>query len=338
MSRLQDYLNNEWSPLSGGNTLQTVAKEEAIDNFALENLREMSQSTGSSSFGYSYSFYAMINFEADWYVGKYPVNSADRRLNEVVMEVIRRAFFSGIAGFMMDPITREYKAVTIRKLEYKYNLIKRFEYTEDIETDSPLMSSPKTTWKTATEEELPNIAICRWGYGWRGQGAWVFLNPYIRQQEFLYSQIYTYSKLLMKKIVYHVQNPAAAKTELEIFNDISPFIFNIKPDYMNGEALRNKFEEWGIDSKDALLIFEFIERFQKSYAALLGRNFNVDGKVSGERNLTSEINVSQSNLDQIQNTTDQLIGDFLKAVEEMTGVIIEQGGETYESTGTNGIY
>lgn len=337
MSTLEKYLNGEFNPISGGNKLQVIAKQEAIDDFAKSNLKEIVNSTSSTSYGYNYNFYQILNFEADYWTGKYVINSPDYYLNSIVMQTIRNAFFNGIGGFMMDIATREYKAITIKNLKMKYNLISDFEYTEDTTNESQILNNPNIKWKKATKEQLQTTAICRWGLGWRGQGAWVWLNPYVKTLESAYKQIYSYIKLSMKKIVYNVQNPSVAKTELEIFNDISPFIVNVQPDFMDGEVLKNKFEEWGLDPKDNLMIFKLIEETQKTYGYLLGRNTNVDGKLSGERNLTSEIQVSQNNLDQIQRTTDQFINDFIKQVEEITGVDIQQLDKEIDN-GTNGIY
>lgn len=139
----------------------------------------------------------------------------------------------------------------------------------------------------------PDIYILNYSAGgWGGLTKWLY---FLKQLERILKMFYNSGYALTKSIIYNVSDRSASLQELDIFFSNSPFIINTGDD----EILGNRFKPFELSSDSKMAIADYLNSFMEIYYALLGRRTNIDYKK--ERNITSEIAMSQDNYDILQN-------------------------------------
>lgn len=139
----------------------------------------------------------------------------------------------------------------------------------------------------------PDIYILNYSAGgWGGLTKWLY---FLKQLERILKMFYNSGYALTKSIIYNVSDKSASLQELDIFFSNSPFIINTGDD----EILGNRFKPFELSTDSKMAIADYLNSFMEIYYALLGRRTNIDYKK--ERNITSEIAMSQDNYDILQN-------------------------------------
>lgn len=169
---------------------------------------------------------------------------------------------------------------------------------------------------TIIGEELKNNYIRLYAPSYN-YGAYVRWIKFIRMWGELLKTINTYSYLLVKKIMYNVNDESAAVDEIKRFFDSnSPFLIN--KDTNSPDS--NKFEIAGGDSGGTNDIFTYYDRWLEIYYGLLGRKINVDRKK--ERNITNEVEMSEDNFDILENEIKVNRKNFLKLFSSRIGISV----------------
>lgn len=146
--------------------------------------------------------------------------------------------------------------------------------------------------------------------------------PFVKQQESLLKKMYMYSFVFHRKISYKAADLSTSTEELDMFfNEDVPFYLELDADLGTG----NRFTSESINTSGNNGVSElkdYYNMFIETYYHLLGRRINLDDKK--ERNVSVEVNSSQSNFDILQNEDRICKEDFLNEMTRITGVQWEE--------------
>lgn len=323
-SKIYDFFKPQ--PVSGGNSFVThiELKEQIERNIQSQNMTipptadiDVNQLGLNKKFGESnYDFYRMLSFEADYYCNRWPFLSDSAELQRKVMIVIRTAFFYGVACLYKFQ-SRYYpcyiqKAITANSGEYIYLVLRPAGEVLGQATANPKFSKEMPRF-IVKGENLLNVAVYEWDT--TKMGAYYRFSPFINQKQriakMLTSDVYTY----FKSHEYNVTDPDNLKKEMDLYFD-EDLPFKIKVGVTEA-GQTNKFKTAEHASTTTSLPFiQYVEFWQKFWYSTLGRRTNMDQK--RERNITSEVEASQSAIDVLENDNYLHYLIFLKEVERIT--------------------
>lgn len=279
-------------PYNGGNSFQLQKILEARNNQVLAYLsdnkinREM------------YSEWELLNFQADYNASIVRFTFQDSLLDNMIYLIFRLNFLYGNVGvYFKDgkpiPIVEnktkidEYGNITSIEGFNGYELLQSNGLLSEVE------SKLKKRYFLSKKDQENYVRMYAASYNF---GAYVRWMKFIRMWNELLKIINTYSYLLIKKVMYNVNDESAAIDEIKRFFDTnSPFLIN--KDTNSPDS--NKFEIAGGDNGGTADIFNYYDRWLEIYYTMLGRRINVDRKK--ERNVTDEIEMSESNFVILEN-------------------------------------
>lgn len=321
---LEDF-NGENPPITGGNSFETkqvLKAQDSINKNTIPSKVKINRYTQKIT-NFCYNFYWLLNFHANYFVSVFPVKTKDAKMNELIYNCFRVHFMYGACGiFKKGDLTL---GVYEKRVHYN-NLgeIKsiEFAYLNDLlgGKQAPDFKKLKTAFTIGAEELEKSYARLRTNS--IGFGAITTWMPFVKQQESLLKKIYMYSFVFHRKISYKAADLSTSTEELDMFfNEDVPFYLELDADLGTG----NRFTAESINGSGGSGVAEletYYNMFIETYYHLLGRRINLDDKK--ERNVSVEVNSSQSNFDILQNEDRICKEDFLNKMTEITGVQWEE--------------
>lgn len=323
-TKIYDFFRPQ--PISGGNSYVTHLELEEQVARNIQSQSQVIKPTGDidkNEFGLNkkfessnYDFYRMLSFEADYYCNRWPFYSDSAELQRKVMIAVRTAFFYG-SSCIYKFQGRYYpcyiqKAVTANSGEYIYLTLRPAGDVLGQQTANPEFK--KDTPKFIVRgDNLLNVAMYEWDT--TKMGAYYRFSPFINQKariaKMLTSDVFTY----FKSHEYSVTDPKNLKKEMDLYFD-EDLPFKVKVGVTEA-GITNKFKTTGETTTSTSLPFiQYVEFWQKFWYSTLGRRTNMDQK--RERNITSEVEASQSAIDVLENDNYLHYLMFLKAVEKIS--------------------
>lgn len=315
---VEDFNSNP--PISGGNAYETrfsLKAQDLINKNTIPKLRLDKYKVRLNEL--SYNFYWLLQFHANYFVSIFPVKTESPELNKLIYECFRIHFMYGNCGIykkgdlllgLYEKKVHTNKLGEITKIEFQniFDLLAAKDVDSANAVDICLVLDKEELDKSYARLRTTSI----------GFGAIVTWLPFIKQQESLLKKIYMYSFVFHRKIAYKAQDLSTSGDELDaFFNEDVPFYVELDADMGTG----NRFSTEGIShgtSGGVNELIDFYNFFVQTYYHLLGRRNNVDTKK--ERNITSEVNASQSNFDTLHIEDRICKEDFLNRVKEITGI------------------
>lgn len=280
-------------PYNGGNSFQLQKileqRDKQILSYVCDNKinREM------------YSEWELLNFQADYNASIVRFTFQDELIDNMVYLIFRLNFLYGNVGILFKdgkPIPIVENKTTIDEFGY-IKKVEGFNGYELLQSNG-LLSEVESKLKkryNLTKKEIEENYIRMYAPSYNF-GAYVRWMKFIKMWNELLKIINTYSYLLIKKVMYNVNDEAAAVDEIKRFFDTnSPFLIN--KDTNSPDS--NKFEIAGGEAGGTNDIFTYYDRWLEIYYGMLGRRINVDRKK--ERNITNEVEMSENNFDILEN-------------------------------------
>lgn len=292
-------------PMNGGNSFevqkQLTAREEQVQAYVLSGIDDTYTKENL------YTWWELLQFQADYNASMVRFTFNDSYIDSMLYMLIRCGFLYGNVGIYfinneMIPLIEGKSIVNdTGKIIYvegysAYEVWQSAGMLADKQTGITVDDLKIEKIKTKlNKEKLPYVITgddlnnyIRLYVPSFSYGAYVRWIKFIRQQDKMLKKINTYSYLLTKKIIYEVNDIAAANVEIQRFyKDEYPFLINLDAATPNG----NKFIVDGPDNAGVEQLFYYYNEWLKIYYEMLGRRLNVDKK--SERNITSEVEASQ---------------------------------------------
>lgn len=320
-------------PYNGGNSWQLQKTLEARE-------RQILAWVGDNKLNKEmYNEWELLNFQADYNASIVRFTFNDEVIDNMVYLLFRLGFLYGNVGIYFkngNPIPVVENRAILNEFG-KIKSVQGFNGYELLQANgllSEVRGKVEERYKITGENLNNYIRLYAPSYNF---GAYIRWIKFIRMWEELLKTINTYSYLLIKKIVYNVNDETAAIDEIKRFFDTnSPFLIN--KDTNSPDS--NKFEVSGGDNGGTTDIFTYYDRWLEIYYSMLGRRINVDRKK--ERNITNEVEMSETNFDILENEIKITRINFLNNLSKRLGkpVIIydkieeknsnEESGETSE--------
>lgn len=320
-------------PITGGNAYEiqhVLAAQDSINKNTIPKLN-IKKYIGRVE-ETSYTIYWLLQFHANYFVSLFPVKTKDPKINQMIYDCFRVHFLYGSCGIykkgdVLIPLyenkVHTNKLGEITKIEFKN--IRDLLASKSLD-DFKSVGTCLVLDKEEIEKNYARLRTTSIGFG-----AIVTWLPFIKQQESLLKKIYMYSYVFHRKISYKAQDVSTSAEELDaFFNEDIPFFLELDADVGTG----NKFTTESINngtSGGVVELREYYDFFIETYYHLLGRRYNVDTKK--ERNITSEVNASQTNFDILHNEDRICKEDFLNEVTRITGVEWEEIKQQEEDNG-----
>lgn len=319
-------------PFNGGNSFQTKMELEQQEIKALNNLPVFSsefKSTVDDIFKpLRYEEFRLLLFQAKYFCNIFPLVSESVKLTNAISQCKYIAFFYGRAAIYRE--SGKFIPCYIKKS--KKSLTGEITYLELALGDSVLSFSgataspkPPTTFKLQNKEDIDNnVVFMNWDT--LSIGAYYMFLPFIKLQLNLLDMLTTEGFTLIKKLNYHASGPDVIKDEMKnFFNPRSPFnIFTPIEDEM-----RSRFKVLDLNESDKNNFLQYFEFTMNTYYSLLGRRFNVDMKP--ERNVSGEVEASQSNFDILEAEHVVQMENFIKDFKNKFGITIKDFKEELEN-------
>lgn len=346
MSVLKKLFKRE-PPLNGGNTIQV--NTELVNRYET-TLQYISANLDDGFTKNMYNWWELMNFQADYNTSLVRFTFEDSLLDNMFYLIFRCNFLYGNVGIIVEgdkyiPIV-EGKSVVDECGNLKY--IEGYSVYEMLNSAGLLQSDNINDYKidklkkSASKcyrlkgDDLNNyIRLYTPSYFY---GAYVRWFKFIKMWDKMLKKINTYSILLTKKIMYDVNDVAAANIEIKRFyNDDYPFLINLDTATPNG----NKFSVDTPENSGVEQLFFFYNEWLKIYYEMLGRRLNVDKKT--ERNITTEVEASQETFTILENECIINRTNFLQQFSKKTGKSVkfldkqeEDSDSTNQSDDTKG--
>lgn len=310
---------NQEPPITGGNTYEMRQILQAQDNINKNTIPKLPLHKYTNKITEeTYNFWYILQFHANYFTSLMRVRTDNPRMNELIYNCFRVHFLFGGCGIYK-------KGETIMALyENKVHVDATGEITKiEFKNIHDLLAArgiddykSAKVCLTLTKDELKNYARLRPTS--IGFGAIVTWMPFVKQQVSLLKKIYMYNYVFHRKITYKAADISTSNFELDaFFNEDIPFYVELDADLGTG----NKFTTESINNGTSGGVTEletFYNFFIETYYHLLGRRYNVDDKK--ERNLSTEINASQSNFDVLHNEDRIVKTDFLNEMTRICGI------------------
>lgn len=265
----------------------------------------------------NYNEFLILNFHADYFTNYFKLKCEDKQLTEIVLKVFRGYFYFGNVGIYfiknnmiaVYEINRKVKSdntVEMVEVAYLNNL-----FTSDINTN--IFKKPDNTFKIKGNDLNNYISLNG------GLSAYIKWLPFAKLQKQVLGMINDHRFFVHKNLGINCKDPTNLQKEIEIYYNLEvPFFINIgSTTNTNTNTFVDLNQTESVNNK----VFEYYDNITKIYYELLGRRKNTDFKK--ERNITAEINASQSNFDILLNNEKLLKQIFLKEVSNKTGINIE---------------
>lgn len=319
-------------PITGGDSFQTKVQLEQQEVKAKSNLPIFSKAyeniVDDLFKPLRYEEFRLLIFQAKYFCNIFPITSDSVKLTNAIAQCKYTAFLYGRGAIYRE--SGKFIPCYIKKS--KKSLTGEITYLELALSDSVLSFSgatvspkPPTTFKLQNKEDIDkNVVFMNWDT--LCLGAYYMFLPFIKLQLNLLDMLTTEGFTLIKKLNYHASSPDVVKEEMtNFFNPRSPFnIFTPIEDEM-----RSRFKVLDLNENDKNNFLQYFEFTMNTYYALLGRRFNVDMKP--ERNVSGEVEASQSNFDILEAEHIVQMENFIKDFKNKFGIEIKDFKEELDN-------
>lgn len=319
-------------PVTGGNAYETNERLNAQSLIDLSNLENIH----SSLFGVSeilkkspaedyinermLEVFWLLQLQANYFVNSIEFDCDDYKIREQIFIMIRLAFMNGQAGLYFDESLNKIYAVAIAKTNADFTgEALSYEVMPGalaLTSQSIIDGDSQKLFQVKAE----NVALFKWGT--LAIGAWILMLPFVKQQHSLLTMMTVNSFTFIKKYLYEVEDLSALPEELKnFFNPKHPFL--LKLGIGSRKNLSNKIEPFQLDTGSASQR-DFLDYYKESiniWYGLFGRRVNED--IKRERNITAEVDASQSQYDYIQAEYQKEFDLFIERAKEF-GIGIER--------------
>lgn len=281
------------------NSLNTNISKVMVDQFSAEQ----------------YDIWRLLNFQADYYCNLFTVQCESTSLLWAIQTAQRVAFIYGVSGIYW--FGNRYIPFYVRKSELgidgQYIRMQIAPATTILPQQSQLPKKYPVLFTLEAEDIAKNVAIFKWDT--LALGAWYKFGPFINQQKRMFEMLTTEGYSLIKKFDYKVNDPSAFIEEFKLYYSTNnPYIISSKV----GDEFSNKINMLQVNSGSAQNFVNYFYEWQNIWYQILGRRNNTDMKK--ERNVTNEVEASQSNFDILETDHYLHFKVFVKRLEEMLGI------------------
>lgn len=325
--------------LSGGNAYQVQELnkvQKALDEATMCFKSEMDGAKISVKTKFekeNYDLWRLLNFQADYYCNVFEMKSNNSKLNNAIQIAKRTAFIFGKSGIykMGETLIPIYIKSSKLANDGCYLWLEVSPAIEVLAQNSLLPKSNnvnsfneklKNTWDLKIYgEELNNVAILKWDAN--ALGAWWKFLPFMNMQKRMLIMLNVEGYSLTKKFNNKVANPNTLSAEVDAyFDETNPFTYS---SMINGE-MPNKITSIELGGGTSTQHFtDFYREWLDIWYSILGRRFNNDFKK--ERNITDEVQASQSNFDILENEHKMYLENFARDLKLLTTFEIELEGK-----------
>lgn len=258
-----------------------------------DNYTSVDAAINSTIEPFQYIDYYLLKQWAMYYTNLFRWQSDSVKLDEKIKKLLYYGFFNGESALYYNPVSLEWDVVLIAEKEMGfYGNIRKIKFYYSPTFDKANRPLPKNLF---TSKDPGRFVF----YTFRTDAlsCWVWLWPAVRIQKMLLNQINVANIISNKQIMLSIDNETDNKKELETF--LSPLRF-----WIFGRA-KLKLEDSikRLTDREQLTISEkYLEIYRQTmdiYHDIFGYRNNADFKK--ERNVSNEIEASQSMFDNIQN-------------------------------------
>lgn len=258
-----------------------------------DNYSSVDAAINSTIEPFKYIDYYLLKQWGMYFTNLFRWESNSPKLDEKIKKLLYYGFFNGESALFYNPVSCEWDVVLIAEKEIGfYGNIRKVKYYYTPTFDKQQRPLPKNIF-TSTD---PSRFVF---YTFRTDAlsCWVWLWPAVRIQQMLLNQINVANIISNKQIMLSIDNETDNKKELETF--LSPLRF-----WIFGRA-KLKLEDSikRLTDQEQLTISEkYLEIYRQTmdiYHDIFGYRNNSDFKK--ERNVSNEVDASQSMFDNIQN-------------------------------------
>lgn len=325
MGKVFKKLFKKENPINDGNFFELEqkinAKEVSIKSYMSSNLDNVGIGL------WNYNYWELLNFHADYFTNLFKITFNDYDIDRTIYTIFRCNFLYGNVGLYKKddkiiPVIEETATLDIDGKPLEVNGYGAYEVLAQAGDLKDVKKNLKTRINIKGEE-LQNY--CRLNPDTYGFGAIVKWNKFVRSQEIMLKKINNYSHFFTRKIVYNVQDLTAANQELKnFFQNDYPFVVNANP--IN--PTENQFVVNGFENVNSNDVFDYYNQWIKINYELLGRRINVDFKK--ERNISNEVDASQSIFDTLENEQKINKTNFLNNVKKLISMDWEEVNQPEE--------
>lgn len=242
---------------------------------------------------FQYIDYYLLKQWAMYFTNLFRWKSSSAKLDEKIKKLLYYGFFNGESALYANPVSGNWDVVLIAEKEIGfYGNIRKIKYYYTPTFDKQQRPLPKHVFSSTEPERFVFYT-----FRTDAMSCWVWLWPAVRIQKMLLNQINVANIISNKQIMLSIDNETDNKKELETF--LSPLRF-----WIFGRA-KLKLEDSikRLTDQEQLTISEkYLEIYRQTmdiYHDIFGYRNNADFKK--ERNVSNEIDASQSMFDNIQN-------------------------------------
>lgn len=282
----------------------------------------------------SYLDYYLLKQWCMYFTNLFRWETNDPVLDEKIKLMLYYGFFVGESALYFNPVSHNWDVVMISKKEIGfYGSLRSVSYYYTPTFDSENWEEPKEIYTTT---ETNRFVFYK--FRTDALSCWVWLWPAVRIQNLLLGQINVANLISNKQIILKVTNSTDSKKELENFLDPYRFWLYGRDGITLGESIKRL-----TDKEDLTVSEKYLEIYRQTldiYHDLFGYRNNSDYKK--ERNVTGEVNASQSTFNNIQNEYYFNFDVFCRKLQGniyFTGVIRnlkKEGENDVESSANNG--
>lgn len=285
---------------SGGNMYDSDVELEALGekaNISLSgysgNMKDIDDLINSTIKPLSYLDYYLLKQWCMYFTNLFRWETNDPDLDEKIKLMLYYGFFVGESALYFNPVSHRWDVVMIsRKDRGFYGTLRSVSYYYNPTFDNENWKEPQEIF---TSTEVQRFVFYK--FRTDALSCWVWLWPAVRIQNLLLSQINVANLISNKQIIFKVTNSNDSKKELENFINPLRFWTYGRDGISLGESIKRL-----TDKEDLTVSEKYLEIYRQTtdiYHDLFGYRNNSDYKK--ERNVTGEVNASQSTFNNIQN-------------------------------------
>lgn len=307
-SKLASYFTGgNWFDMNVALEAQHDKSKINLGNGYNDNYDDIDASIDSTIQPFRYIDYYLLKQWAMYFTNLFRWESNSYKIDEKIKKLLYYGFFNGESALYFNPVSCEWDVVLIAEKEIGFygNIRKvRYYYTPTFDkNERPL---PKYIF---TSTDVNRFVFYK--FRTDAMSCWVWLWPAVRIQNMLLNQINVANIISNKQIMLSIDNETDNKKELKTF--LSPLRF-----WVFGRA-KLKLEDSikRLTDQDQLTISEkYLEIYRQTidiYHDIFGFRNNSDFKK--ERNVSNEVDASQSMFDNIQNEYFFNFDCFIRALQ-----------------------
>lgn len=286
---------NKPIPLTGGSVYSDKIKlEQAENNTFIDFTSTATHYPSSFDKTINYNEWLILNMHCEYFANYFKVVCDDYDLFLTIIKVFKGYFYHGNVGIFIV----NNKLIPVYEIKNNFNAYGEFESVEvgylnelfacDVDK---YFKHPKNTF-TITKN-MKNDYIRLGG----GMSAYIKWLPFVKLQKQILNMVNDHRFFIHKNLGIKCKDPSALKQEIDIYYNLEvPFFINIGS---TTDTNTNNFVDLNQTESANDKVLNYYESVCKIYYELLGRRKNTDYKK--ERNITAEVEASQSNFDILLN-------------------------------------